>query len=263
MARSRLLIAGSAAMGAGALVLSLAGATPAGASGPSSAAQSTAGQQLPLVTPSAAVTPTTEKSQGLAGYGFSSTGTITSFDATIVVPTLACPPTGAYASDISAQLVGTIGGGSFLYLKCATGTASYQGVVGISQGGASKDFAVSSGDTVETQLTVTTSGGSTTVQAVVTDTTSSTVTKKVVTKKKVLVETKGWAILQDVGGAATNPIPPFGTLQWSSVTVNGGTLQSANPVKYNLYNSVNKELVSTSAIAGTGNAFTNKFQHSS
>ena len=232
--------------GAGALVGGLAfpllAGLPVGAAPPPALVETPSG-------PAVVATGTTSPSN--AGYELPTA--VTSLKGTMTVPTLTCPATGGVQDDGSVQIDALSGGaGDFLDFGCENGAAAYSGSVDIfGTGGTSKNipFAMAAGDDLVTTITAT----ATTAKVVLTDGTKSVKISGTISG----TITNGWVELQ---GSA--PIVNFGTLKWTSVKVNGNSLESVAPYRYTLVNSKNKVLVSTSAVTG-GTAFTNKFHASS
>lgn len=209
-----------------------------------------------------AFSPATSSSSDVAGYRVENSAGITSFGATVTVPTLSCPKKGTYSAYLSSQVVGTTAsGGSFVHLSCAGGAASYAGfIVFTTVTSGDKHFTVAPGDTIEMQVTITvTKKDVTNIHASVTDQTSGKVTNLRVKYTGVALDTTGWDIFERVGKAL---VPPFTTDAWSAAMSNGQTLQAADATHFNM-TETGVTLVSASNLGATGSSFTNKFHTSS
>lgn len=209
---------------------------------------------------SAGATTRISSSQSVAGYKVSASS-ITSFSGTVTVPTLSCPSTGTYSSDLSVQLVGGISGGSFIRLTCKTGVAGYSAFLGFATfPNGAKTFTVAPGNTVQTQLTMKTAKGDSVGLVVVTNETTGVVTQKYVKADgKLAADTAGWEVFQHVGGA---PVPPFGSVNWSGASANGETFAAADAQRYQMVDTKKVVLVTTSVLGATGSTFTNRFKAS-
>ncbi len=222
---------------------------------------------VPTSSPGFATASTTIKNTTQAGY-FSNPGAITSFDATVVVPTLVCPTTGALENDASVQIAGgtsssSFGAGSFIFLSCNSGVASYSAGTFVSSKTGEKTLSgtVSAGDRMVTRITLATASGITTADVKLIDETTKT-SVGIKGSSPALTSSYGWDVFQGSGQSVID----FGKLHWGGALVNGGTLAATNPTKYVLATgttSTSTVLVSTSAIGSTGKTFTNKFLASS
>jgi hypothetical protein len=198
----------------------------------------------------------------LAGYGVKGAAAITGLSGTFVVPTLECPTSGTYEVGLSVQVVGGLSGGSFAQLGCTTGSASYSAIAAFA-GTKATEIAVAPGNSITTDISLTSATGYTTVAETVTNGTTGVVVKKSERKKKALTDTAAWLIVQRINGTKGSPIPPFGTLRWSGASVNGASLLAAAPHRYDMQGTTKDVLVSTQAIGSTGGSFTNTFVASS
>jgi hypothetical protein len=279
------IVSGVAVAASAGVGLPLLGSTVAGAAGPGAVVAAPGGAGPQMSSDGVAVTTGNAKATtNVAGYGVGSTGTpatapsLTSIDGSVVVPALSCPTTGYYKSDVSLQILRRsdttttpdrgYNGGSFITLTCTAGVASYSGLLGLATFG-SKTFAVAAGNTITTDISLTSATGYTAVTMTATNQTTGVVTRKIIRKKKVVVDNAGWAILQRLRTGKTPfpfyDVPPFGTLNFSGVTVNGAALSAATPQKYYMEEGTKTkvELVQAKPIDATGSAFTDKFLKSS
>lgn len=248
--------AAAAALAAAAAGAALVGPPVAGASGPTA-----------ILTPagtgasrSAALAPKATNSS-VAGYRVVNSAGVTSFDATVTVPAITCPPAGTYSGYLSSQVVGTtVSGGTFVHLSCAAGGATYTGfIVFTTVTNGLKFFTVKAGNTIESQITLkATKKGTTTVHTRITDETTGVVTTKWVTYKGTALDTTAWDVFEHVGKAS---VPPFTTDTWSGAQSNGVSLEAAGATHYNM-TETGTLLVSASKLSSTGSSFTNAFHAS-
>lgn len=211
-------------------------------------------QTQSVAAPARSTSPSVVSSDGLAGYlATHESMPLTSFDATVTLPTIACPAGGTFTSEISTQVDGNLSGGSFFELACRAGTADYTGIASASATGPTgptgtkvKTVPVSPGDEVETAITFTTAASTTSEMVKVTDVTSGfTVKMKVSTTAG--GDTYGWDILP-----SNLAVAPFGTIAWSGVKLNGGSLSATTLTKFvTVDNATDGPLVSVSTISGT------------
>lgn len=193
-------------------------------------------------------------SDGLAGYlATNRSAPLTSFDATVVVPTITCPASGTFTSEISTQVDGNLSGGTFFELTCRAGTASYSGIASASATGPTgptgtkvKTVPLSPGDEIETAITFASSASTTTETVKATDVTSGfAVRLKASTTAG--GDTYGWDILP-----SNIAVVPFGTLHWSGVKLDGGSLSATTLTKFvTVSNATDGPLVSTSTVSGS------------
>lgn len=178
----------------------------------------------------------------------------TSIQAVFHVPTLACPASGTYETSAGANVEGASDfENAFVYMFCINGSASYSGSFVYGPDGSptvtSWRFTPRAGDKIKLKITT----GAT-----------FTVTAKDVTMGRTSSVTgtcSGCNRTEANASMQIGPVPPFGTLDWTHVKVNGVALASSNPT---LYQDVNGSdvLITTSAITG-GTSFTNTFVASS
>jgi hypothetical protein len=192
-------------------------------------------------------------SSAFAGYLLPNA--VTSLTATWTVPRPTCSATSDIGDAASVQIDGNGAGiGDFFEFTCLDGVDDYTGTVRLFSGsGTTKplSFTMSAGDKLVTRITTT----ATTATLVVTD--GAKKSTKISGHEAGAGANNGWVEMQGYP-----PIVDFGSLKWSGVKVNGGSLASVTPVPYSLVNAEGTTLVSTSAISG-GTAFTNVFHASS
>jgi hypothetical protein len=192
-----------------------------------------------------------------AGYIFFNTPS--SLTAAFKVPALSCPASGFYETSAGAVLSGPSGStvsfeNAFVYMFCENGASSYSGSFVTGNSSSPTDtpwtFTPVAGDKIK--LKITTSASFLDVATDVTQAKSSSVSGP----------------CSSCGGSeggvsmSIGPVPPFGTVNWSHVTVDGGTLAASNPNRYQDVNG-SDVLITTSRITGGGTSFTNAFVASS
>jgi hypothetical protein len=191
--------------------------------------------------------------------GYLTTSSPNSIQAVFHVPTLSCPATGTYETAAGIEVQGPIGSSvafenDDLYVFCNNGTASYRGsfVYGSSNAPTmtSWTFTPHVGDKLKLKIT--------------TGATFSTVVKDVTHPATSSVS----GVCSACGGSEANvsmdigPVPPFGTVTWKNVKVNGATLAASSPTAYQDVNG-SDVLITTSPITSGGTSFTNTFVASS
>jgi Peptidase A4 family len=191
-----------------------------------------------------------------AGYIFFDAPT--SVTATFKVPVLSCPAGGGYETSAGASLQGPSGStinfeNAYVYMFCENGAASYTGsfVTGSSSSPTLTPwtFTPAAGDKIKLKITTGTNFSDTAKD--VTQATSSSVSGP--------CSSCGGS----VGGVSMSigPVPPFGSVDWTQVMVDGGTLAASDPDRYQDVNGSDL-LIKTSRITG-GTAFKNTFVASS
>jgi hypothetical protein len=203
-------------------------------------------------------------SSNFAGYFFRSPPGV--LLAAIKVPTFVCPANSQSTATAIAELQGATGSGAYgvaeTYLKfgCTNGAVTYSGSVLLSpaSGGTinqSWTFTPAPGDVLVFKVSAPTTGDA---SVSVTDSTSKQSTEVSGPCSACSGQTGSVSVL----GSSVPPflpIPVFGRLNWSNVTVNGGTLQSVNPAKYNDVGGCGTILMTTSLIATNGTSFAVNF----
>ncbi len=212
-----------------------------------------------VVVPSGVAAASVVNKSNFAGYLF--TNAPTAVTATFTVPSLDCTSVTGQVI-IGAGVEGPFGpsGAGFvnadLLAACFGGTAHYSGSFGsgTTGGGTSTpwSFTPVAGDRLA--ITVATPSG-TSYQMKVRDATQAKGSKR----SGSCSSCGGGTGSIEVNG---NTPPPFGTIRWSSVTVNGGTLAAAGPMRYEQVNGTHV-LIRTSAISSSGTSFTSTFVASS
>jgi hypothetical protein len=192
-----------------------------------------------------------------AGYIFFNSPT--SLTATLKVPHLSCPASGFYETSAGAELQGPVSSSisfenAYVYMFCENGAASYSGsfVTG------------SASNPTMTPWTFTPAAGDKVKLRIVTAANFSDMVKDVTQTKSSSVSGPCSSCGGSEGGVSMSigPAPPFGTVNWTHATVDGGTLAASDPDRYQDVNG-SDVLITTSKITGGGSSFTNTFVASS
>jgi hypothetical protein len=235
---------------------------------PEVSVQSHAGVLTPTLTgstlaPRAHANASGAQASNWAGYEFSnSPGTVT---ASVVVPQVSCPADSPPVAELlTAEVQGPStdnGAGvaeTYLQMTCSNQVVTYSGTnvaFNLSTGTLIADqgwaFTPTAGDTLNLRVKAKSSGAFTIIASDTTQSHSSAVTGTcgVCHGGEGLV-----GINQSIG-----PIPSFGKLKWSGVTVNGAALQSAAPTEFYDASCGTNVSISTSAIGNSGESFSNKW----
>ncbi len=177
---------------------------------------------------------------------------------TVKVPVVHCPSGGNSLLTEWTYLQGSVGfAAEALEIACNNGSLAYSGQsyyepTGSPSGG--KDvawsFSPAAGNLITSDVSVKTNGS---LAIDVSDTTHS---------KSTSLTGSCAACAGSDGGVqtfpSTAPVPSFGTVDWTGVTVNGGSLQSVKPTLVD-DSCGGKVVVTTSSIAANGTAFTNSY----
>ena len=204
--------------------------------------------------------PSAINSTVFAGYQATvAAGSATSSGAQYKLPALSC--TSAYRGITPVAGVGVNGNttysSAFVFTGCHNGKAVYFPALVIN--GSETNYTtttVHAGNVIKVSTKVTTKG--TTVS--VTDATTG-VTKKLTgsgaSPSVAYVGDSDWVVNGTILG-----VPSFGTLSFTSCSVDGKALARAHPARYQRVNSSNVVQITTGALSSTGTAFLTHYKHS-
>ncbi len=199
-------------------------------------------------------------SSTFAGYQAAvTTGSATSSAAHFKVPTLSCTAAYRGITPVAGVAVNSFStySSAFLFAGCHNGTAVYFPALVINGNEANYTTTpIHAGNIVKVYTKVTTTG--TTVS--VTDVTTG------VTKKRTGAGASSSAAYIGDSDWVTNGtllgVPSFGTLTFTSCSIDGSALAGWHPAEYQRVNSSNVVQIATGALSSTGTAFPTHYKHS-
>jgi hypothetical protein len=203
-------------------------------------------------------TPSAINSTGFAGYQATVTaGSATSSAAQYKLPKLSCTSADRGITPVAGVEVNnkTSYSAAFVFTGCQTGKAVYFPALVVSGNEVNYTTAFHAGDVIKVTTKVTTTG--TTVS--VADTTTAVTKKRTgagASASAAYVGDSDWTVNGVILG-----VPSFGTLSFTSCSIDGKSLAASHPAEYQRVNGTTIQ-ITTGALSSAGTAFATHFKHS-
>lgn len=210
---------------------------------------------LAVVAPSAGASVFAWKVSKSPLAGYTATTAVTSVDATVTLPTFTCKSkSDAIASELAVIDTDTDEvSGAIIAMGCPSKKSSlYLAEIAVEGTASLPEVTLNPGDTVVMSTTCGATGTTVTIDDTTTDTSGQATSSTASACAAVFIGDGG---LEKGKGSATAPLPSFGAIDYTDVTVNGDSFVSAAPTATNYFEG-KKATITTGAIASDGTDFT-------